>query len=207
MMGESQKSGICSSDAVLKAVELMERTFKRGGKLLICGNGGSATDASHMAGELVKSFEKKRTLTRRLAENLEGAGGEAGIALSSLLHIGLPAISLAADGAVMSAIANDIGADAIFAQQVFALGNERDLLLCISTSGESKNIINAALTAKALGMKVIGLVGVGNCGLAAYCDLLISAGEGPTASVQALHQAVYHDICRLLEDRLPEWKG
>lgn len=206
-MEETRKDSEQTPETLLKAVELIERSFKRGGKLLICGNGGSAADSSHMAGELVKSFEKSRAVTRRLAENLENAGGEAGVMLSKLLHIGLPAISLAADGAVISAIANDIGADAIFAQQVFALGNDRDALLCISTSGESQNIIYAALAAKAQGMKVIGLVGSKDCRLASYCNLLIAAGDGPVASVQSEHQHIYHDICRMIEDRLPEWKG
>lgn len=206
-MEESQNSDKQPSEILVRAVELIERSFKRGGKLLICGNGGSAADASHMAGELVKSFEKKRELTRRLAENLENAGGDAGVSLSRLLHIGLPAISLAADGAVISAIVNDIGADAIFAQQVFALGNDRDTLLCISTSGESQNIMYAALTAKAQGMQVIGLVGNRNCRLAEYCSLIIAAGDGPVAEIQSEHQRIYHEICRMIEDRLPEWKG
>ncbi len=189
------------------ALSLIAGAFSSGGKLLVCGNGGSAADSSHIAGELVKSFEGKRTLDKVAVSSLILAGEERGKKLAGLLEAGLPAISLAADGAVMSAISNDIGPGAIFAQQVMALGFAGDVLLCISTSGESENVINAAITAKAKGMAVIGLMGPDTSTLSKYCDVSLLAQGRSTAQIQSAHQVLYHDLCKDLEAWLIDGAG
>lgn len=187
---------------IAEAADILQKCFATGGKLLICGNGGSAADASHIAGELVKSFERKRPLDRGLSDKLSSMPDVRGLTLSQGLQTGFPAISIASDGAVMSAISNDMGFEFIFAQQVAALGRPGDALLCISTSGSSSNVVYAGLTAKAIGMKVICLVGSADSPLCRTCDIVLAAGPGPTALVQAAHQRAYHELCSLLEDRL-----
>lgn len=188
--------------SILEASRMLEASFRSGGKLLICGNGGSAADSSHIAGELVKSYERIRPIPAGLAENLVRVSPERGPQLAGKLHFGLPAISLASDGAVMSAISNDMGSDMVFAQQVIALGKAGDVLLCISTSGSSDNVINAAVAAKAAGMSVIGLIGAAGSPLASLSDLVLSAGEGRTSGIQAAHQRAYHELCAIIESRV-----
>lgn len=189
---------------ILEASRMLEASFASGGKLLICGNGGSAADSSHLAGELVKSYERRRPLPAKLADVLAHSSFERGPRLAERLHFGLPAISLASDGAVMSAISNDMGSDLVFAQQVIALGKAGDVLLCISTSGSSENVLNAAVAAKASGIKVIGLVGGEDSPLSRLCDLVLSAGEGRTSQIQAAHQKAYHDLCSTIEAHILE---
>lgn len=190
------------ADSILEASRILEASFSSGGKLLICGNGGSAADSSHLAGELVKSYERKRPISAKLAHMLVSVSSERGPRLASGLHFGLPAISLAADGAVMSAISNDMGSDLVFAQQVIALGKAGDVLLCISTSGSSDNVVNAAIAAKAAGISVIGLVGPADSMLARLSDLALAAGEGRTSLIQAAHQKAYHDLCTIIESHI-----
>ncbi len=188
--------------SIMEASRMLEASFASGGKLLICGNGGSAADSSHLAGELVKSYEHKRPIPAELAEALGKVSSEMGAILAGKLHFGLPAISLASDGAVMSAISNDMGSDMVFAQQVIALGRAGDVLLCISTSGSSENVINAAVAAKAAGMSVIGLLGAAGSPLQCLCDLVLSAGKGRTSEIQAAHQKAYHELCSILESHI-----
>lgn len=180
-----------------EALEVIVSAFLNGGKLLICGNGGSAADSSHMAGELVKAFERPKRLPSPIREKLKRMGSE-GVELAAVLQRGLPAISLAADGAVISAIANDIGGAYIFAQQVVALGRPGDVLFCISTSGSSPNIINAAIAAKAMGMTVIALTG-GHSAIEESCDLALLTGGSSVAEVQARHLEAYHRLCSMIE--------
>jgi len=187
---------------VARAVEMLCAAFASGGKLLTCGCGGSAADASHIAGEMVKSFEIARPLPRELADEVAGAANGRGRSLADRLQLGFACISLAADTSVLTAVANDIGSDAVFAQQVMALGRRGDVLWCISTSGDSESVANAALVGRALGMKVIGLVGRDGGALAPICDTAIRVPSVSTAEIQQMHVCVYHHICRDVERRL-----
>jgi len=186
---------------VEEAVKSVCEAFRAGRKLLVCGNGGSAADSSHIAGELVKSFEKKRPLAGSISEDLKSSG-ERGLRLAAMLEGGFQAISLASDSAVMSAIANDIGQEAVFAQQVASLGRSGDVLLCISTSGRSENVINAAVTGKAVGMKVISLTGAVS-ELSDIADVGLVTGGSGAAEIQSRQQVVYHEICRRIEEKMP----
>lgn len=140
----------CRED-ILKAFLAMEDTFKKGGKLLICGNGGSAADSDHIVGELMKGFRKKRPLSQEKREKLGS--------LSDHLQEALPAISLTGHQALSTAFLNDVAPDMVFAQQVYGYGRKNDSLLAITTSGNSENVLNAVKVAKALELKVIGLTG------------------------------------------------
>lgn len=197
-------SPVVPADSILEASRILEASFASGGKLLICGNGGSAADSSHLAGELVKSYERKRPISTGLANMLVKVSPDKGPRLANGLHFGLPAISLASDGAVMSAISNDMGSDLVFAQQVIALGRAGDVLLCISTSGSSENVICAAVAAKAAGIKVIGLMGAQSSPLRHFCDLALATGAGRTSEIQSAHQRAYHDLCTIIESHILE---
>jgi D-sedoheptulose 7-phosphate isomerase len=186
------------SDQIQKAADSLVNCQRNGRKVLICGNGGSSADSDHLAGELMKSFEKDRTADVKLKEKLEAAG-ERGKYLSGRLRQGVPAISLTSNNALMTAIANDNDASLVFAQQVAVLGTAGDVLICISTSGNAQNVIDAAITAKARGIQVIGLTGETGGRLKQWCDILISVPGTRTAFIQELHLPVYHTICRILE--------
>ncbi len=202
---------------VAEAVETLCAAFVSGGKLLTCGCGGSAADASHIAGEMVKSFEIARPLPRTLVDEVDrvvGTSGEdgarrairaanaSGRSLAHRLQLGFACVSLAADTSVLTAIANDIGSDAVFAQQVVALGRRGDVLWCISTSGESDSVVNAAIVGRAMGIRVIGLVGRNGGALAPICDTAIRVPSVSTAEIQQMHVSVYHHVCREVERRL-----
>jgi phosphoheptose isomerase len=185
-----------------RSADLITECFKSGGKLLICGNGGSSSDSDHIAGELMKGFEKRRLLSEKFRRDLGEAGGERGDYLAGKLQQGLPAISLAAHSSLMTAVANDIDPDLIFAQQVVSFGTSRDILLAISTSGNSRNVIDAVIVSKAVGMTVIGLTGETGGRMREFCDVLIMIPERNTAFVQELHLPVYHTICRIIESEM-----
>lgn len=183
---------------IAKAAECLVKCFSNGGKLLICGNGGSSSDSDHIAGELMKGFEHRRPLNDSLAMNLT-ASGERGKYLASKLQQGFPVISLCAHTALITAVANDIDPDLIFAQQVGVYGNKGDVLLALSTSGNSKNIIDAIITASAKEMMVIGMTGETGGAMKAKCDILINVPGSRTSAVQELHFPVYHAICLMVE--------
>ncbi|MEN8202414.1 MAG: SIS domain-containing protein [Bacteroidota bacterium] len=185
-----------------EAAVLISGCFENGGKLLLCGNGGSCADADHMVGELMKSFEKKRSLPEDLKKRLRTLAGERGAYLADHLQEAFPAISLCAHSSLLTAISNDMDADLVFAQQVAAYGVEGDVLLAISTSGNSRNVRDAALSAKAKGMTVIGLTGRSGGILKPYCDVSVCVPAERTADVQEYHLPVYHTICRMIENRL-----
>lgn len=186
---------------IAKAYHLLEETFAGGKKLLIAGNGGSAADAEHITAELMKSFMKKRPLDYDFVSRLEQIDSEHAVYLRGVLQRGLPAISLASNAAFLTACANDISGDSIFAQQVYGYGNEGDTFLGISTSGNSKNIYYAAITAKAKNMKTIALSGAAGGMLAKYADVAINVPETDTYKIQELHLPVYHCLCLMLEER------
>jgi len=176
------------------------KTFTAGGKLLICGNGGSSSDSDHLVGELMKSFEIKRPLDISFKERLAEISDTRGKYLGEKLEHGLPAISLSAHTALTTALCNDIDPDLVFAQQVIGYGTEKDMIIGISTSGNSRNVIDACITARAMNMTVIGITGKTGGKLKEYCDILINVPGDSTASAQELQLPVYHTICRIVED-------
>ncbi|MBQ9747870.1 MAG: SIS domain-containing protein [Clostridia bacterium] len=185
-----------------RALDLMLTMYEKGGKLLACGNGGSAADASHIVGELMKGFLLKRPMTAEEKARFENALGEDSIPFAEKLQRGIPAIALDTASALLTAYANDVDADLIYAQQVFAYAREGDLFLGISTSGNSKNVVNAAKTAKAMGLPSIALTGARDSALSALCTCTIRVPETETFKVQELHLPVYHALCAEIEARL-----
>lgn len=184
---------------IAQAAGCLIRCFESGGKLLICGNGGSSSDSGHIAGELMKGFEHKRPVSESFRQQLVARGGSRGDYISRKLQHGFPVISLSAHTALITAVANDIDADLIFAQQVAAYGKKDDVLLAISTSGNSKNVIDAIITALAKEMKVIGLTGETGGSMKAMCDILLNVPGTRTSSIQELHFPLYHALCLMVE--------
>lgn len=189
-------------EAIQKAAETIINTYKNGGKLLVCGNGGSCSDADHIVGELMKSFEGKRPLSEPLQQKLKQLSPVTGAMLAEKLQQGLPAISLTVHSALITAIANDISGEVIYAQQVVGYGNPGDVLLGLSTSGNSQNVIDAMIVAKAKGMTTIGMTGETGGKMRDWSDILINVPEKRTAFVQELHLPVYHAICMMIETEI-----
>ena len=182
-----------------KAAENLIQCYKNGGKVLVCGNGGSCSDSDHIVGELMKGFEHKRPLDSQMKQQLVSIAGERGAYLAEKLQMALPTISLTAHSALITAVANDTDANLIFAQQVMGYGNAGDVLIGISSSGNSQNVIDAMLTAKLKGMTVIGLTGETGGKMKQLCDILINVQGRRTAFVQELHLPVYHTLCLIIE--------
>lgn len=187
------------------AASLLLRAVRGRGKLLICGNGGSAADADHIVGELMKSFCRERPLLPELQQALVSIDAQLGRELSEKLQSGIPAIALTQHTALITAIGNDTGPMLGFAQQVSVLGNRSDLFWGISTSGDSGNVIRAAITARAKGMKVLGMTGKDGGALRPLCDLCICVPAVQNYEIQELHLPIYHALCRILEQEL--WPG
>jgi len=188
--------------AIEKAAESIIECYNKGGKVLVCGNGGSSSDADHIVGELMKSFEIKRPLGAMVQRNLKERFGDPGKLLAENLQQGLPAISLSAHTSLITAVSNDLGCDFIFAQQVTGYGNADDVLLALSTSGNARNVINALIAAKAKTMITIGMTGETGGKMKEFCDILINVPEKRTAFVQELHLPIYHTICLMIEHEL-----
>ncbi len=182
------------------AFELLQTSFGRGGKLLLCGNGGSAADCEHIAAELINKFERARPISQNDAARLHQMFGGDGDFLARNLQGALPAISLVSQSALMTALANDVAAEWVFAQQVWAYGLEHDAILGISTSGNSQNVLHAMRVAKFRGLKTIGLAGRDGGALRELCDVCIVAPREITAEIQELHLPIYHALCGALED-------
>jgi len=187
-------------DKIIEAALAIIKSYQDGGKLLACGNGGSSSDADHIVGELMKSFEGKRPVKKELKEKLIAISPERGVYLADKIQQGLPAISLSAHSALNTAVANDIDANMVFAQQITGYGNPGDILIGMSTSGNSQNVIDAFIVAKAKGLITIGFTGKTGGKLKDLCDILINVPEIRTAYVQELHLPVYHALCLLVED-------
>lgn len=181
-----------------EAVSLLVDCFAKGGKLLVCGNGGSAADAGHITGELMKGFRLMRPLSPAEKEKL--AALPDGQFLADKLQGALPCISLAEHAALSTAFSNDVEPSLVFAQQVWGYGREGDTLLGISTSGNAKNVCNAVVAARARGMRVIGLTGRGGGRLGELCDTIIRVPADETYRVQEYHLPVYHALCAMLEE-------
>ncbi len=182
-----------------QACDLLEDCFRSGGRLLLCGNGGSACDCEHIAGELMKSFVLPRPLDRAAADALARFGDDG--TLANGLHSGLPCLVLNGLPGLSSAFANDAEPALAFAQQAWVYARPGDVLLGITTSGSSRNVVLAAQAAKARGAKTIGLTGAKHGRLAPLCDALINVPDTETYRVQELHLPVYHAICLELEER------
>lgn len=174
------------------AVEHIVRSFANGGKLLLCGNGGSAADCAHITGELAKGFVKKRPLEQKLKDRI-------GESWANHLQQALPAIDLTANCALIAAIGNDLEGADVYAQQVLAYGQAGDVLIGISTSGNAENVIRAVRTAKALGLFTIGMTGEEGGRLKDCCDLTLSVPQRETYRVQEMHLQLYHGMCMDIE--------
>ena len=184
---------------IIAAFEILKNAYANGNKLLTCGNGGSAADSEHIVGELMKRFKKPREIESAVAKKL-AAFGATGEKLAGDLEGALPAISLTSHIALSTAFANDKEPSAVFAQQVYGLGVCGDVLICISTSGNSENCYLAAITAKSKGIKVISLTGKTEGRLSSVSDVTIFAPETETYKVQERPLPIYHALCAMLEE-------
>lgn len=191
---------VCSND-IIAAYQLLETAYSNGRKLLVCGNGGSASDSEHVVGELMKEFKLKRKVYSDQAAALKEIDSELGQVLADNLQGALPAISLTGHSSLQTAYMNDAVPELVFAQQVNGYGKSGDVFLGISTSGNSKNVLYAAVNAKAKGLKVIGLTGAKESKLMKYADVCICVPETETYKIQEYHLPVYHCLCLMLEDK------
>lgn len=185
-------------EQIINAFLILKQTFINNGKLLICGNGGSAADAEHISGELMKGFLKKRPLPDTLSNKIKEMGGAAGWV--EQLQGSLPVIPLTSNTALISAISNDLSSDQVFAQQVLGYGRIGDTLMAISTSGLSANVIRAVIVAKSVGLQTIGLTGKTGGHLKELCNVTIQAPADETYRIQELHLPIYHLLAAMLEE-------
>ena len=190
------------ANKIEESARLIINSYRNGGKVLVCGNGGSCSDSDHIVGELMKSFEGYRPLDEDLKLRMQEVSPERGAFLSGKLQQGLPAISLTAHNALITAVSNDLDGEVIFAQQVTGYGNAGDVLIGLSSSGNSQDVLDAMIVAKAKGLKTIGLTGATGGKMKAFCDVLINVPEKRTAYVQELHLPVYHAICMMVESEM-----
>lgn len=193
------KLAACKEE-IIRAYEILQESYSKGKKLLVCGNGGSASDSEHIVGELMKGFLLRRKIATNEAKNLIKVDPEIGTVLAENLQSALPSISLTAHTSLSTAYMNDCMPELVYAQQVNGYGEPGDTFLGISTSGNSANIVYAAVTAKAKGLKVMGLTGEKENKLQEYCDVCIHVPETETYKIQELHLPVYHTLCMMLED-------
>lgn len=186
---------------IINSYFIMEECYKHDGKLLIAGNGGSAADSEHIAGELMKRFETPRSIPEDFGKKLIEIDPERGADLARNLERGLMAIPLVAHEAMTTAYINDVDGYGVFAQQLYGFGRPGDVFLGISTSGNSKNVLSATVVARALGIKVVGLTGKDGGELAKVSDAAVIVPESRTFMIQELHLPIYHCWCLMLESR------
>lgn len=194
---------------IMDSYEIMSDCFSNNGKLLIAGNGGSAADCEHIAGELMKRFKIPRPVSPLFSQKLQEIDSVRGKALAKNLECSLMAIPLVAHEALTTAYINDVDGLGVFAQQLFGYGRTGDVFLGISTSGNSQNIMNAAVVAKALEIKIVGLTGRDGGELAGIADVTVKVPEEETYKVQELHLPIYHCWCMMLEHAFfgtEEWR-
>ena len=178
----------CEAD-ILAAEEQMMAAYKSGGKIMVCGNGGSCADSEHIVGELMKGFLLKREVTdERVPEDIR-----------KKLQGGLPAISLPSHSALLTAYINDVDPEMIYAQLLYGYAKPCDVFLGLSTSGNSKNVVNAAVVAKSVGIVSIALTGERESKLSELCDITIRVPGTETFKIQELHLPVYHYLCASVE--------
>ena len=186
--------------SIIEGYQLIESSYSHDGKLLIAGNGGSASDSEHIAGELMKRFNRPRPIPTEFANKLKQIDPVRGEQLSNNLERGLMAIPLVAHEALTTAYINDVDGNGVFAQQLYGYGRRGDVFLGISTSGNSKNVISATVVARALGIKVIALTGNTGGELAKIADVAVIVPEKDTYMIQELHIPIYHCWCLMLEE-------
>ena len=190
---------VCASD-IESAFKILRDCYRRGGKVLTCGNGGSAADAEHIVGELMKGYILKRSLPEETRQKFLAASPADGEYLAAHLQGALPAISLVSQVALNSAIANDTADDMVFAQQVYGYGQEGDTLVGLSTSGNSRNIVRAMQVARAMGLYTVALTGPTGGKLKSICDVCICVPWEGTPAIQERHLPIYHVLCAMLEE-------
>ena len=179
-------------EEIQAALELIRQTYENGGKVLVCGNGGSCSDSEHIVGELMKGFKLMRPVTdERIPEDLRCG-----------LQGALPAISLPSQTGILSAFINDVDPEMMYAQLVYGYAGENDLLIGLSTSGNSKNVVNAARIAKAVGAKTLAMTGAKESKLSELCDVTVRVPETETFKIQELHLPVYHFLCAQIEEEI-----
>ncbi|MHB1191085.1 MAG: D-sedoheptulose-7-phosphate isomerase [Armatimonadota bacterium] len=186
-------------DCIAQAATLINKSYLGGGKVLVCGNGGSAADSEHIVGELMKGFILRREL---LPQDVERLGKVGGGDLAPCLQRGIPAVALTGHPALSSAVLNDNDPFMAFAQQVYALGKAGDVLIGLSTSGNSRNVVNAMKVAKAFGLSTVGLTGSAPCQMDEFGDVSIKVPATETFKVQEYHLPVYHAICMMVEEEI-----
>ncbi len=187
--------------SIIDSYLIMEECYENDGKLLIAGNGGSAADSEHIAGELMKRFKIPRPVGCEMAEKLKAIDQERGANLAKNLERSLMTIPLVAHEALTTAYINDVDGLGVFAQQLFGFGRPGDVFLGISTSGNSENIMSATVVARALGIKIIGLTGAKGGKLSFVADVVVKVPENETFMIQELHLPIYHCWCLMLEDK------
>lgn len=188
-------------DDILKALSKMLDCYKKGGKILICGNGGSASDSAHIAGELLKDFAKKRPIDDDFKQKLS-AISDSGKETACVLQKGVPCIDLTALTSALTAVGNDADFKFGYAQLFYALASKDDILIGLSTSGNSKNVVKAIEVAKALNIATIGFTGANGGKLSELCDVCIKAPETETYKIQEYHLPIYHFLCLEIEKTL-----
>ncbi len=187
---------------LLQTINVLKNCIQKNGQIFVCGNGGSAADAEHIVGELVKSFMKKRPIKEEFKQVLEEKFPQKAQYFTSSLEEGIKAYSLVSGVALPTAFANDVAPDMVFAQQFYVLANEHDVLWGISTSGNSANVNNALAIARAMNCKTIGLSGKSGGEMAALLDVELRMPSNSTPHIQELHLPIYHTICTVLEEEL-----
>ncbi|MBM7568214.1 D-sedoheptulose-7-phosphate isomerase [Paenibacillus sacheonensis] len=199
MINKYPELNACAQDTEL-ACGLLVDAYRSRGKVLVCGNGGSAADSEHIVGELMKGFMSKRPVPdafrAKLGELFPAEGGS----VADLLQGALPAISLVSHSALMTAFMNDVSAETVFAQQVYGYGREGDVLIGLSTSGNSLNVVRAMQVAKALGVRTIGLTGRSGGRMKELCDVTIRVPHDSTPDIQERHLPIYHALCMVVEE-------
>ncbi len=191
-----------TATGIRQATTMLVQGFRMGNKLLLCGNGGSCADCEHIVGELMKGFLLKRALSSEQKQRMKQLCPQLDEKYLDRLQQAVPAIALPSFTALNTATCNDVDPELVFAQALMGLGKKDDLLLCISTSGNSTNVVAAALVAKALGLKVIGLTGQMGGRLRDICDVCICVPAMETVQVQELHLPIYHYLCAQIEAQL-----
>lgn len=188
----------CCAQDILTVFEIIKETYANGGKVLVCGNGGSAADSEHIVGELMKCFKKNRKVSNEILDKLEDC--EESNRLKTVLEGNLPAVSLTSHVSLTTAYSNDKEPSAVFAQQLLGLGNEGDTFIAISTSGNSLNCVYACLVAKAKGLKTVSLTGEKESRLSQLSSVTVKVPEKETYKIQELHLPLYHALCAMLEE-------
>jgi D-sedoheptulose 7-phosphate isomerase len=188
--------------SIKEAFFILMECYKSDGKILICGNGGSAADSEHIVGELMKGFLLKRPIKEKEKEKIRAAFPEDWEYLSEHLQGAIPAISLISQSAISTAYVNDIAADMVYAQQVYGYAKSGDVLIGLSTSGNSRNVVNAIKVATAFGIKTIGMTGKSGGLIKELCDVNIQVPEVETYKIQEYHLPVYHTLCAMIESEV-----